>query len=83
MPTLTITAKGQVTLKKELLEHLGARPGDRVSAEILPGGGIAIRPFRPTGRITDAFGFLDHKIKRRLSLEEISTIIEEGWAGKR
>ena len=27
MRTLTVTAKGQVTLRKDLLEHLGVRPG--------------------------------------------------------
>ncbi|HEX5319351.1 MAG TPA: AbrB/MazE/SpoVT family DNA-binding domain-containing protein, partial [Stellaceae bacterium] len=28
MTTLTVTAKGQVTLRKNLREHLGIRPGD-------------------------------------------------------
>ena len=28
MTTLTITAKGQVTLKQELLKHLGVSPGE-------------------------------------------------------
>ena len=27
---LTVTAKGQVTLRKELLAHLGVRPGQRL-----------------------------------------------------
>jgi bifunctional DNA-binding transcriptional regulator/antitoxin component of YhaV-PrlF toxin-antitoxin module len=29
MSTLTVTAKGQVTLRKDVLEHLGVHPGER------------------------------------------------------
>ena len=31
MSILTVTAKGQVTLKKDILRHLGIHPGDRIS----------------------------------------------------
>ena len=34
--TLTGTAKGQITLRKEVLEHLGARPGDIGAAAAAP-----------------------------------------------
>ncbi len=30
MNTLTITAKGQVTLRKDLLRHLGVEPGEKI-----------------------------------------------------
>ena len=30
MVELTVTAKGQITLKKEVLRHLGVKPGDKV-----------------------------------------------------
>ena len=33
MSALTITAKGEVTLRKELLLHLGAMPGDKITVE--------------------------------------------------
>ena len=36
--SLTVTSKGQVTLRKELLAHLGIQPGQRVDVEVLPGG---------------------------------------------
>lgn len=42
MPTLTVTAKGQVTLKKEVLQHLGVRPGDRIDVDLLPGGKLEV-----------------------------------------
>jgi hypothetical protein len=32
MSTLTVTAKGQVTLRKDVLEHLGVHPGEKITA---------------------------------------------------
>jgi len=43
--TLTVTAKGQVTLRKDLLKHLGVQPGQKVSVAVLPGG-IEVRAAR-------------------------------------
>jgi bifunctional DNA-binding transcriptional regulator/antitoxin component of YhaV-PrlF toxin-antitoxin module len=81
MKTLTITAKGQVTLRKDLLEHLGIRPGEKVADDKLPGGRIEVRR---AGKISDAFGSLKAKRKRRsLSIENINEVIARGWAGKR
>ena len=33
--TLTVTAKGQITLRREVLTHLGVRPGDELDADLL------------------------------------------------
>src|ERR1700760_69342 len=44
MSTLTITAKGQVTLRKDLLKHLGVQPGETVTVNKLPDGAIEVRP---------------------------------------
>jgi len=84
MGTLTVTAKGQVTLRKDLLEHLGVRPGEKVSVEKLPDGRVEVKAARPTGKISDVFGLLKTKRKgRTLSIEEMNEIIADGWAGKR
>lgn len=80
MSKLTVTAKGQVTLRKELLQHLGVRPGDTVAVDKLPNGAIEIRAARPTGKISDAFDMF--KAERRLSIEDIKRLTEEAWAGK-
>jgi AbrB family looped-hinge helix DNA binding protein len=82
MSTLTITAKGQVTLRKDLLEHLGAAPGNKVNVEKLPDGRIEVRAV-PTGKITDVFGMLKKPGQRPVSIEEMNKVIAEGWAGKR
>ena len=58
MNALTVTAKGQVTLKKELLRHLGVHPGQQIEVTQLPGGELRVRAVRRTGKISDAFGML-------------------------
>jgi bifunctional DNA-binding transcriptional regulator/antitoxin component of YhaV-PrlF toxin-antitoxin module len=75
MDTLSVTNKGQVTLSKDLLEHLGVHPGDRITANKLPDGRIEMKAARPIGKISDAFGFLKGKRKGRvLSIEEMNEI---------
>ena len=39
---LTLTAKGQVTFNKALLEHMGVRPGEKISVMCLPDGCLEI-----------------------------------------
>jgi len=41
--TLTVTAKGQVTLRKEVLRHLGVAPGQKVEMSLLPNGRLEVR----------------------------------------
>jgi AbrB family looped-hinge helix DNA binding protein len=49
MSTLTVTAKGQVTLRKDVLAHLGIHPGDKITVEKLPGGRLEVKPARLVG----------------------------------
>jgi len=58
MSTLTVTAKGQITLRKDLLKHLGAQPGEKIIVDKLPDGRIEIKASRPKGKISDVFNFL-------------------------
>jgi len=81
MTTLTVTAKGQVTLRKDLLKHLGVKPGEKIAVDMLPDGRIAVRAAR--GRISDAFDFLKREDGPSLSIEEMNEIAARGWAGKR
>jgi bifunctional DNA-binding transcriptional regulator/antitoxin component of YhaV-PrlF toxin-antitoxin module len=83
MDTLTITAKGQITLRKELLQHLGVHPGEKIAIDKLPGGRIEVKAARPTGKISDVFGSLKKKNGPSLSIDEINRIAARGWAGKR
>ena len=83
MSTLTVTAKGQITFRKDILEHLGVHPGEKLSVEKLPNGLVEVKAARPTGKISDAFDFLKRKGGPSLSIEEMNKIIADGWAGKR
>ena len=83
MSTLTVTAKGQVTLRKDILRHLGVQPGDKITVDKLPDGRIVVRAERPAGRISDVFNFLKRAEGPSLSIEEMNEIAAQGWAGKR
>ena len=84
MSTLTVTAKGQVTLGKDVLEHLGVRPGEKITVHKLPSGRIEMQSAPPTGDISDFFGFLKAESKgQSLSIKDINEIISRGWTGKR
>ena len=83
MSTLTVTAKGQVTLRKDLLKHLGINPGEKITVDKLPDGRIEVKAARPAGKISDAFGFLKRKDGPSLSIAKINRIAARGWAGKR
>ena len=81
MHTLTITAKGQVTLRQSLLKHLGVVPGDKIDVETLPDGQLAVRAAQ-TGSWGDFFGCLHVPGTAPVSIEAINEAIAEGWAGK-
>ena len=81
MTTLTVTSKGQVTLKKELLQHLGVRPGQKIEVDTLPDGQLAVRAARGKGRWEDVFGILAGKTDKVATIEEINEAIARGWAG--
>lgn len=80
--TLTVTAKGQVTLRKEVLEHLGVQPGDRLEVELLPSGRVEARA-KPRKPISTIFGMMKRPGERAKTIDEISEAAAAGWAGER
>ena len=82
MTVLTVTSKGQLTLRREVLKHLGIKPGDKVAVDLLPDGKASLSPVRSKGGIEAFFGSLHRPGERALTLEEISETIEKGWAGE-
>lgn len=81
--TLTVTSKGQVTLRKDVLQHLGVSPGDRLEVSKLPDGRVQVRAARKAGSIETVFGMLQDGKGRKLSLEQIAAAAAAGWAGRR
>lgn len=85
MTSLKITSKGQVTLRKAVLAHLGAGPGDDVSVTLLPGGRVevlaAAKPAKGGG--LEAFkGSLARPGQPTLTIDEINEAAATGWAGQ-
>jgi antitoxin PrlF len=83
MTTLTVTAKGQVTLKKELLRHLGVKPGQKIEVDALPGGQLSIRASRQRGGWEEIYGMLAGKTDKVATIEEMNEAIRKGWAGEK
>jgi AbrB family looped-hinge helix DNA binding protein len=81
MTILTVTARGQVTFRKDVLHHLGIRPGEKIELDKLPDGSVALRAARPTGSIDDFIGFLAGKSDKVATIEEINEAASDGWAG--
>ncbi len=82
MATLTVTTRGQVTFRKDVMRHLGVKPGGKIELDLLPDGRGVVRAARPTGKIEDFFGVLAGKAKKVATIEEINEAIERGWAGQ-
>jgi bifunctional DNA-binding transcriptional regulator/antitoxin component of YhaV-PrlF toxin-antitoxin module len=80
MTTLTVTAKGQVTFKRDLLKHLGVGPGEKVEADKLPDGRIVVRAAPVNGSVSDFIGCLSQKRGPKLSIEEMNEIARRGWS---
>jgi bifunctional DNA-binding transcriptional regulator/antitoxin component of YhaV-PrlF toxin-antitoxin module len=81
--TLTVTAKGQVTLRREVLEHLGVAPGDKITVDFLPSGRAEVRAARAPASIEGFIGCLATPGAPAPTLDEIDAVIADGWAGKR
>jgi antitoxin PrlF len=82
MTTLTVTARGQVTFRKDVLQHLGIRPGEKIELDKLPDGRVALKAVRPAGTIDGFLGLLAGKTTKVATLDEINEAAAAGWAGQ-
>ena len=74
MPSATLTSKGQITVPKEIREHLGVEPGDRLNFSIGREGDVTVEP--ETVDLRSLRGML--KSKRHVSLEDMEKAIRRG-----
>lgn len=82
MPTLTVTERGQVTFRKDVLQHLGIGPGEKIEVDKLPDGKIALRAARSAAKIDSFFGLLAGRTNKVATLEELDEAAASGWSGR-
>lgn len=81
MTTLTITSRGQVTFKKDVLRHLGLRPGDKIRLDLLPQGRAQLMAEPKPSSWDDVIGCLKGKTNGAvLTIEEINEAIAKAGA---
>jgi bifunctional DNA-binding transcriptional regulator/antitoxin component of YhaV-PrlF toxin-antitoxin module len=90
---LTVTKRGEVTIDRAVLDHLGVKPGESLAVKLGPQGRVSLSAAtpeagpdadRPHGRIEDTFGMLNaYHAGPPLTIEAINEAIESGWAGRR
>jgi antitoxin PrlF len=80
--TLTVTAKGQVTLRKRVLDHLGIGPGDKLEVELLPARRMVARA-KAGAPASTIFGMMKREGEKAASIAEINEAAAAGWAGDR
>ena len=79
MAQLSVTSRGQVTFRKDVLKHLGIQPGDKIRLDLLPGGRVGLEAEQPTGSWDDIYGMLKHK-GIRMTIDEMNEAIAKGAA---
>jgi len=82
MTTLTVTARGQVTFRKKVMQHLGVKPGGKIELDLLPDGQGVIRAAHPAGTIDSFIGLLAGKTKKIATIDEMNEAAAAGWANK-
>jgi bifunctional DNA-binding transcriptional regulator/antitoxin component of YhaV-PrlF toxin-antitoxin module len=79
---VTVTAKGQVTLRQSVLAHLGATPGRKLAVALLPGGRVELRPVSDMPKLRDLRAALFRPDQPVVTIEEMQAAIEEGARGR-
>ena len=72
MSTLTVTSKGQVTLRKDVLDHLGVQPGQRISVDKLPDGRVVVSAEHASEPISAVFNLLKRDNRPALSIDDMN-----------
>ena len=69
MPTATLTTKGQVTIPKEVREHLGIDTGDRLSFVVQEDGSVMVKPL--TRHVRELAGLLRRPGQRPVPINQM------------
>lgn len=80
MPTATLTTKGQITIPREVRDHLGVDAGDRLSFTVQNDGSVVVRPL--TRHVRELGGLLLRTGRRNVSVAEMDQGIARRMRGK-
>ena len=80
MATSTVTSKGQITIPKEIREHLRLRTGHRVEFFVDSSGQVVLKARNQDFRTLK--GIVRSRRRRPVSVEEMNEAIARGWAGR-
>jgi AbrB family looped-hinge helix DNA binding protein len=78
MAVSTVTSKGQITLPKEVREHLHIGEGDRVDFHIEDDGSVRLTPV--SGSVRDLYGCLRRTDVPSPSLDDLEEALLEALA---
>lgn len=79
MPRSTLTSKGQITLPREIRDHLRLENGDRVNFEIRDGT-VIVEP--ETIDVKSLRGIVKRRGKKKVSIEEMNAAVRRGASGR-
>lgn len=74
----SITVKGQATIPKQIREHLGLKPGDRLKFFLHPDGTVVLLPKLPARSLR---GIVRSRRRKPVTLEEMTRVTAEGAGG--
>lgn len=75
MPVSTITSKGQITIPKEIREHLHVQAGDKINFILDESGKVVFEP--STLDVAELKGILQRKNMKPVSVQEMKKTIKE------
>ncbi len=70
-----ITVKGQATIPKEIRQHLGLKPGDRLKFFVHPDGTVVLLPKLPARSLR---GMLRKGHRRPVAIARMTKAVAEG-----
>lgn len=80
MAKATLTSKGQITIPKEIRDHLGLSAGDRLDFQIADGGAVLVEPETVDFRSLRAV--LKPRAGRKVSLSDMDRAVRRGATGR-
>lgn len=81
MPIATVTSKGQVTIPKQVREHLQVKSGDKLEFRVGEDGTVSLVPI--TRSAAAAFGAFAHKAKGPVGAAEVQRKVAAALRDKR